>query len=304
MAAVATTSTATAAGAAGGALVVPPAFVALGDWGRDGLKAQRDVADSMAAAADEIGSRFVISVGDNFYPCGVGAVDDPQWKSSFEDIYAAPSLQTPWYAALGNHDYRGVPHAQIAYSQVSPRWRMPSRYFTVSGASVGIPQLDIFFLDTTPLLASYSEAFQQLRRGRLWIEDAGQQVRWLRSVLTKSVASWKIVIGHHPIRSGGHHGDTPALVAAIKPLLELHGVQAYLCGHDHALQHIRDTGVNYICTGAGASAGLVRPVEGMLFRGGRPGFAMFAFEDDELRLTFRDDRGRTAYTASMKKAPT
>src|ERR1700754_3247232 len=64
----------------------PPSFLAFGDWGRDGAQHQRDVAVQMGKAAAELGSRFVVSVGDNFYENGVKSVDDPQWKTSFEDI--------------------------------------------------------------------------------------------------------------------------------------------------------------------------------------------------------------------------
>ena len=38
---------------------------------------------------------------------------------------------------VGNHDYRGVPQAQIDYAKASPRWRMLSRYFKVASADIG-----------------------------------------------------------------------------------------------------------------------------------------------------------------------
>ena len=94
----------------------PPSFLAFGDWGRDGAQHQRDVAVQMGKAAAELGCRFIASVGDNFYENGVQSVDDPQWKTSFENIYTDPALQVPWYAVLGNHDYKGNPQAQIDYA--------------------------------------------------------------------------------------------------------------------------------------------------------------------------------------------
>ena len=282
----------------------PGAFLALGDWGYGGRKRQSDVAAAMGVAAAEIGSRFVLSVGDNFYPAGVQSVADPHWKTSFEDVYAAPSLQTPWFAALGNHDHRGSVGAQIGYSLVSDRWRMPSRYFKLSSTETGIPDLDIFVIDTTALLKGSAETFQQLRRGRLPPGHAERQVAWLELALRESSAPWKIVVGHHPIYSGGHHGSTPEVLARVEPLLEAHGVQAYLCGHDHALQHIRVGRVDYICTGAGASAGRVAFVDGLKFRGSRPGFASFRLADDALGLQFTDLRGRTLYQAQLERVRT
>lgn len=292
---------AVAAATPASAQVAAPAFIALGDWGRDGDARQTRVAGAMALAAAEVASRFVISVGDNFYPAGVQSVDDPQWKASFEDVYAAKSLQTPWYAALGNHDYRGHPGAQVAYSHGHPRWRMPDRRYVVGVAQHGIPDLDLFVIDTTPLVGDYDEALARLLRGRVAVPEPDPQFAWLRDVLQASRAGWKIVVGHHPIRSGGHHGGSPALAAGLEPLLAEHGVQAYLFGHDHVLQHIRMGGVDHVCTGAGATAGRVAEVEGTLFRRGEPGFAVFTLGSEALRLAFRNAEGRSLYEGVIPK---
>ncbi|TAJ68851.1 MAG: acid phosphatase [Phenylobacterium sp.] len=281
---------------------VTPAFVALGDWGRDGDRHQTEVAQAMAQAAAEVRSRFVISVGDNFYPAGVRSADDPQWKTSFEDIYTAPALQTPWYAALGNHDYRGRPGAQLAYARRDNRWRMPDRSYVVSSAESGIPNLDIFVLDTTPMVGDYGEAAMRLMRGRIRVPRPGPQMAWLRRSLQRSHADWKIVVGHHPLYSGGRHGGSVELARRLDPMFATHGVQAYLCGHDHALQHIQIGGVAHICAGSGASAGPAGDIEGTRFRLSRPGFAVFAMEDQTLRLEFRDFNGRSVYRTAIPKA--
>lgn len=277
-------------------------FIALGDWGRRGDMIQRRVAQGMVLAAREIDSRFVIAAGDNFYPAGVASVSDPHWKQSFEDVYTDAALQTPWHPALGNHDYRGVPDAQVEYTRHSRRWRMPGRYYRLSGAALGAPQLDIFVIDTSPLVddANLGERVQQLCRGHWWEEDAHPQIGWFRTALARSRAPWKIVIGHHPIYSGAH-GDSPLLIARVAPLLEAFGVQAYINGHDHDLQHIRRGTVDYICTGAGAEGGRVRPVPGTRFCLGRPGFASFRLAQEALRLEFRDTGGRVVYGADLPR---
>ena len=88
-------------------------FLVFGDWGREGQKEQLAVAEQMGTAAAAIGAKFVVSVGDNFYEHGVKSVNDSQWQTSFEKIYTAASLQVPWHAILGNHDYHGSCEAQI-----------------------------------------------------------------------------------------------------------------------------------------------------------------------------------------------
>lgn len=276
-------------------------FVALGDWGRNGSRRQYEVGQAMAGAAGRMESQFVLSMGDNFYPAGVSSVDDPKWRSSFERVYAQPALQVPWYVALGNHDYRGDPRAQIAYTARSDRWRMPSAYYAVPGAALGIPEMDLFVLDTSPMLPMRPELLAQVIRGRLPPHECGAQLAWFEEALAQSRAPWKVVIGHHPIHSGGHHGDARELIAHVKPLLERYGVQAYLSGHDHVLQHIRNGSVDYVVTGAGASAGDVTDVPGSRFKASREGFAAFEVAGDVMRLEFLDFTGVSLYRTELPR---
>ena len=43
----------------------------------------------------------------------------------------------------------------------------------------------------------------------------------LASALKRSKATWKIVIGHHAIRSVSEHGDTQELVQQLLPILKV-----------------------------------------------------------------------------------
>jgi tartrate-resistant acid phosphatase type 5 len=52
-------------------------FVTIGDRGRNGRRQQREVARQMGRSAAAIGSRSVISVGDNFHEDGVTSIADP-----------------------------------------------------------------------------------------------------------------------------------------------------------------------------------------------------------------------------------
>ncbi len=127
-------------------------FLIFGDWGRKGQKDQVEVATQMAISADKIDARFIVSVGDNFYDFGVTSVDDPQWQTSFEQVYSTPSLQVPWQVILGNHDYRGNCDAQIAYGQTHPRWKMPARYYIQSEKIDDAVTADFFYIDTSPMI--------------------------------------------------------------------------------------------------------------------------------------------------------
>ncbi len=66
-------------------------FMKVGDWGRDGLYNQSEVARAMGRVGNNLD--FVISVGDNFYESGLTSVEDAQFDTSFTHIYTAESLQ-------------------------------------------------------------------------------------------------------------------------------------------------------------------------------------------------------------------
>ncbi len=274
----------------------PINFLVVGDWGRDGASYQSDVAAQMAKAASARGSCCVVSVGDNFYERGVSSSADPQWQSSYEAIYHAPSLQIPWYVALGNHDYRGSPQAQIDYSEKSSRWRMPARYFKVEGLALHAPYLDLFFIDTSPLVHKYRDDVEDAIAANVRSQDVDAQLLWLNQVLDQSQARWKLVVGHHTLRSGGSaHGETPEIVELIEPVLRKHGVAAYINGHDHDLQHIRRHGLDCIGSGAGSEVRPVNAVMGTRFCAAQSGFAAITCSPESLGLEFIDYTGARLY---------
>lgn len=269
--------------------------VMIGDWGREGAQKQREVGLQMARTAETIGSQFVVSVGDNFYEDGVTGLDDPQWRASFEQIYGAPSLQTPWYVILGNHDYRGDVAAQIAYSDRSMRWKMPARYFQRGERLGDGTTIDFFYLDTSPFVTDY-------RHTKVAIDDqdTAAQVKWLDAALGASTAKWKIVIGHHPIYTvTGGKRNTPELIAQINPLLHKHGVRIYINGHDHNLQYLQRDQIHYITNGAGSEVyapGAAKPGQ---FASGHHGFMTVDLSAERFAFTFVDDSGAELFAQQI-----
>ena len=276
-------------------------FIVFGDWGRNGEQDQMDVARQMAIAAKDLDAKFIISVGDNFYNNGVASTDDPQWQSSFEKVYSAPSLQVPWHVALGNHDYHGDCDAQIAYSKVSQRWTMPARYYTRTEQIDADNSVEFFYLDTTPMAkVTDDKAVPPLH---LHSQDVPKQIAWFEAALAASAAQWKIVIGHHPVYSGGEHGDTPYLVEHVLPLLQKYKVQAWFNGHDHDLQHLQAGAVNLFCSGAGSKVRPTKDTSHTKFaKGNCSGFTAVALQGDHLDIRMIDDHGQLLYTTSIPRA--
>jgi acid phosphatase len=274
-------------------------FAIIGDWGRYGRPDQAAVAQQMARACDQAKARFVISVGDNFYEDGAASVDDPHWQRSFEQVYSAPSLQVPWYVILGNHDYRGSVEAQLAYARTHPRWGMPGRTFQQSHLLPGGSAADFFYIDTSPMIAEYvgnphmPEVNQQ---------DVPAQLAWLDGALAASKAPWKLVFGHHPIYSAGvGHGSQEDMIRLVLPVLQKHGVQAYLAGHDHDLQHLKTGNLHLVISGGGSEHRLVGELPETMFGLPVSGFALASLSRQELQVRYIDDRGALLYTARVPR---
>ncbi len=277
-------------------------FVLFGDWGRRGQVDQVHVAAQMAKAAQDIDARFVVSVGDNFYEGGVASTDDSHWHESFEDVYNAPALQLPWEVILGNHDYYGDCDAQIAYSKMSKRWKMPARYYIQTQQIGPGVTADFFYVDTTPMVKVYYEVKDEKMRANVSAQDVPAQVAWLKGALAASKAQWKIVIGHHPIYSGNARGGTPELVDLILPILLEHKVQVYFNGHDHDLQHLVAGNLNMFCSGAGS---IVSPktmeTERTKFVRNTPGFIAASLQSDKLNIHMIDSTGAVLHTAVVPR---
>jgi tartrate-resistant acid phosphatase type 5 len=273
------------------AAATDPTFLVIGDWGM-GTAEQRKVAAQIAKTAEAIGARFVLSTGDNFYPDGVKSVEDERWKTNFEDVYIAPALMIPWYVALGNHDHKGSVEAQVAYTKRSARWRLPATYYKHAETLADGSRADFFFIDSHVIRNGYR---------RFWARSAGDaQLMWLERELAASTAPWKIAVGHHPVFSGGRHGDTEALVVLLKPLLERYGVQAYLNGHDHDLQHLVVGKVHYLTSGAGAKPRSAQAAAGSQFvMGERLGFMTARLAPHAMDIEFIDDQGISLHRASV-----
>jgi len=272
-------------------------FIIFGDWGRNGERDQTEVAAQMALAAKATKPRFIISVGDNFYESGVTSATDSQWRTSFENVYKDPALQIPWHVILGNHDYKGSCAAQLAYGRSHARWNMPARYFLQTHQIDAATTADFFYLDTTPLIQSYWH--NEKTRAEVSTQDVNQQLAWFKTALAHSTAQWKIAIGHHPIYSGGEHGDTSELVENVLPLLHEHHVQAWFNGHDHDLQHLVADKLNVFCSGAGSQ---VRPTKNTVhtkFAQSRSGFTSVSLQADQMRVDMIDNHGKRLYTTSV-----
>ncbi|KAI4357446.1 hypothetical protein L6164_001394 [Bauhinia variegata] len=231
-------------------------FLVVGDWGRKGEYNQTLVAKQMGIVGKNLDIDFVISTGDNFYEDGLKGVDDPAFYESFVDIYTAPSLQKQWYNVLGNHDYRGDVEAQLSpvLKVKDSRWICFRSFILNSGI------VDFFFVDTTPLVDKYftdpgddTYDWKGVLPRQAYLSELLEDVD---SALKQSKAKWKFVVGHHTIKTAGHHGNTLELEEQLLPILKANDIDAYINGHDHCLERITDSesGIEFLTSGGGSKA--------------------------------------------------
>lgn len=97
------------------------------------------------------------------------------------------------------------------------------------------------FLDTTPLIPAYASASGAMSANLNASDSPEEQLAWLDGALGAAGEGCAAVfaVGHHPGVSCGAEGDQPGVRDRVFPLLERHGVDAYLAGHDHLLALLR-----------------------------------------------------------------
>lgn len=234
-------------------------FLAIGDFGT-GAADQKAVSKAMQdfAAKNSLKSEAMLLLGDNFYgPTKDGlTVDSKRWRTDVEEMYPSAVFPEPQYVVLGNHDYHdnvGGQDVQLAYSKKpGVRWKMPAKWYRQDFGGV----LTVIFLDSNlPTVSGAKDKKSGKARPSLTADEAKEQMTWLKAELSKPRLPFTLVVAHHPIYSNGDHGDTKALVAEWEPLLQEHHVHAYLCGHDHDLQHLEVEGkfTSHILSGGGGA---------------------------------------------------
>ena len=181
----------------------------------------------------------LILLGDNFYPQGVKSIDDTLWNQ-FKKTF---NINNTIYSILGNHDYQLNPYAQIQFKYKN--YSMQDWYYTKI-----IDNIQCWFLDTQQLVT-----LGNLNFGSDWghvsktliekvhnntLENVRKkQLNWLKKSLEQSKYNNKIVFGHYPLITYGHHHDEmPQLKKLLLPIFKKYNVLAYVSGHDHNSQHI------------------------------------------------------------------
>jgi len=204
-------------------------FFAISDFGENN-KIVKNVAGAMDRYARTVRPpSFVLGLGDNFYPYGVIDTSDPLFESVWRNVYLIyPSLRVPWKMVLGNHDYMGIPKAEVdyhydIYHNYDKLWHMPDRNYEFSctlstpesclnppspapsssllnNPNMNLPDsitVDFFAIDTNACQGHVQRTYPGIKK------TMKQDILRLHEKLLASTAHWKIAFGHHPLYTQG-----------------------------------------------------------------------------------------------------
>ncbi|MES2744646.1 MAG: metallophosphoesterase [Bdellovibrionota bacterium] len=264
-------------------------LILVGDMGTGG-EDQKRLAAAMNTYCESHPLAAIIFLGDNFYPHGVKTTEDPQWESIFRTPYGLSCLKNiPFYALLGNHDYKGNPSAQIAYHSKSPEWNMPHRFYDLQfGKLLSLTMLDTNILDICGL-SSYCT------------------LDFLRESLKTSDSNFKIVLGHHPIVSSSSKYPRNFQGNVLERIL-CDQAHYYIAGHSHHLEHLTAGNCKtpldlFIVGGGGADLYEVKEWQKETrFAQSAFGFMSLKVDAESLTFTFHDPALKKLYEVTKRKS--
>ncbi len=185
---------------------------------------------------------IVVHTGDLIYPDGERA----DYPAKFYDPYAALISSAALYPCAGNHDVRTARAApmfeEFELPTNGPKGETPERNYWFDYGSVRF-----IAIDTNVYRDKLNDIIAP----------------WMDKALADPGPRWKICFFHHPVYSNANYGPTRKLWNTIVPVMEKHGVQLVLSGHDHLYERthpIREQkivapgrGTVYVTTGAGGA---------------------------------------------------
>ena len=161
----------------------------------------------------------IITVGDNVYERGTAA----EWERCFEPSWGRHKARMK--PSPGNHDYAAANGA--AYHE----------YFDV-------PKYYAFDLGGWRLISLNSNC------AAVECTNGSEQYEWLRAELDAHRTKCSLAYWHHPRYSSGLHGSTESM-EPLFALLNDHGVDVVLAGHDHHYERLVVRGVRHFTVGTG-----------------------------------------------------
>jgi hypothetical protein len=226
-------------------------FIALADFGTP-YSTPRQVRDAIVKGANNNQWRyphdFIVGVGDIAYYNGSYAEFDVNFfgqvsgKNDMGDGSHSLVTRRPFVPVLGNHEYtsdneKSVPEGFLeSFSNPIPpniRQDQRERYYSFDSGDAHFVVLD-------------SMKFQGNQAG-----VRGDMINWLEHDLAATHQKWRIVFSHHGPFAHGPHGTwgdaatNQRLRTELVPVLQKHGVQLVISGHNHLYERTVRTRIDH-----------------------------------------------------------
>jgi uncharacterized protein (TIGR03437 family) len=176
-----------------------------------------------------------------------------QFQNEYFRPYAPMMRRAPFFPSPGNHDYETQNAAPYLALHALPSEDVPAadrgRYYSFDWSNVHFVSLD----SNLPLTRAAG--------------GLGPMLDWLDADLRRTRQFWKVVYFHHPPYAAGPNENDPLSILArqhIVPIVEKHGAQLVLAGHEHSYQATRPmrggevvepgTGTVYVTSGGGGAS--------------------------------------------------
>lgn len=156
-----------------------------------------------------------------------GAVNDNEWGEWFEAMGDMPAVMM-LAPAIGNHEYwKAFENTPQERRVLGGHWR---HLFALpgNGAAHEHARDTTYWFDANGVRMVVLDGTSALDLGSM-----AAQAQWLDKVLADSRQPWNMVMIHQPMFSPRGRGDSDKLRQALLPILEKHGVDLVLQGHDH-----------------------------------------------------------------------
>jgi uncharacterized protein (TIGR03437 family) len=219
-------------------------FLSFGDSGVDSPQ-QQTLIQLMAAEKD---ISMVVHVGDMAYPDGTFE----QLENAYFGVNFPLMRRLPFFTTPGNHEYNTDSAAPYLAGVAQPECGVPTvdlgRYYSYDWGNAHFVSVDSNLLATS---------------------RAAAMLAWLDADLAAATNQhWRIVFLHHtPYPTGYHLGDPicAAVQQLVNPIVERHGVQLVLAGHEHGYERTyplaggqpvsaSSPSTTYVVTGGGGGA--------------------------------------------------
>lgn len=164
-----------------------------------------------------------LMLGDNAYPDGT----EEEYQAAVFDMYADQMRHTPLWPAYGNHEAQC--EDCLSAQQIGPFFEIFKTPMLGEAGGLSSTRRDFYSFD-----------YGNIHFVCLNSHDAegSHMLKWLEENLRTCQAEWLIAYWHHPPYSKGYHDSDIGtqqifMRSRVLPILEAHGVDLVLTGHNH-----------------------------------------------------------------------